>query len=74
MAVWTTKDLGVRRGRCLSCQEVADLHLRESSYRRGWRELLSTRVDDRVDRRVTCSACARTYPVRACDDDLERTD
>ena len=67
--MWETRDLGVRRGRCASCHEVADLHLRESGYRRTWRELLSTEVDERVDRRVTCSACSRTYPVRAQDDD-----
>jgi hypothetical protein len=62
--VWETRDLGCATGRCASCGEVAELHLRESAYRRRWTELLSE-IDERVDRRVTCSRCRRTYPVLA---------
>lgn len=59
---------GDDRGRCGSCGETADLRLTESGYPRDWRDMLKSDIDDRVDRRVTCSACRRTYPVRAADD------
>lgn len=65
MPVWETRDLGTSRDRCGSCREIADLHLHESGYRRTWSEMFRDDVDERVDRRVTCSACRRTYPVRS---------
>ena len=67
MPTWETLDLGTFRGRCGSCHQVADLHLHESGYRRTWSELLRDDIDERRDRRVTCSACRRTYPVRSGD-------
>ncbi len=68
MPKWVTLDHGTSHGRCGSCGQMADLHLTESSYQRRWYEALKVSIDDRVDRRVRCSTCRRTYPVRATDD------
>ena len=67
MPKWETRQCGVTRGRCASCGEEADLRLTESSFKRGWRDVFDSGFDARVDRRVSCSACQRTYPVRAGD-------
>ena len=67
MPKWETKQCGVTRGRCASCGEEADLRLTESSFKRGWKDVFDSAFDARVDRRVSCSACRRTYPVRAAD-------
>ncbi len=67
MPIWTTRDCGTTRGRCGSCGSLAELRLTESSYERTWRDTFRGSIDDRVDRRVTCSACERTYPVRSAD-------
>ena len=67
MPKWETKQCGVTRGRCASCGEEAELRLTESSFKRGWKDVFDSAFDARVDRRVSCSACRRTYPVRAAD-------
>lgn len=64
MAKWTCVERGVTRGCCSSYHEMADLRLRQFSFRRQWRDL-GAPADTRVDHRVTCSGCGRTYPVRA---------
>jgi len=67
MPKWETRQCGTTRGRCASCGEEADLRLTESSFKRGWKDVFDSAFDARVDRRVSCSACLRTYPVRAAD-------
>ena len=67
MPKWETRQCGVTRGRCASCGEEADLRLTESSFKRSWRDVFDSSFDARVDRRVSCSACRRTYPVRSGD-------
>ena len=65
MAKWVKRDRGSRQGECARCGSRAELRLTESKWQRTWKDLLRDSFDDRVDRRVTCSVCRVTYPVRA---------